>query len=159
MAIHAAGPAVFRDIAWADFRNKMLAPLVGLATAVIAVLTVFRTVVWTPAQTTLVTTEAGAALGFLWAVLAHIWPGTQKQPVALAATFTALCAATVALGSGFAWWHWTGEQMAAVNGLVTAFVGVGTALLAHNRVSADTTPRTPQRRRTSRRLAHRRLSR
>jgi hypothetical protein len=140
MTLHAEGPAELRGIEWTDFRDKLLAPLAGLVTAVIAVLTVFQTVNWTPAQSTLVTTEAGAALGFAWAVLAHLWPGTRRQPVALAATFTALASATVALGAGFEWWHWTAEQMAAINGLVTAFVGVGTALLAHNLVHADTAP-------------------
>lgn len=145
MTAHADGPARVRRIEWPDFRDKLLAPLAGLITAVIAVLTVFETVHWTSAQATLVTTEAGAALGFLWAVLAHLWPDTQQQPVAVAATFTALASATVALGAGFEWWHWTGEQMAAVNGLVTAFVGVGTALLAHNAVRADTTSRPPRR--------------
>lgn len=141
MAMHADGSGTSRDIEWAGFRNKMLAPIAALVTAVISVLTVFQAVAWTPAQTTVVTTEAGAALGFIWSVLAHIWPGTQKQPVAMAATFTALATSTVALGSGFKWWHWTGEQMAAVDGLVTALVGVGTALVARNLVSADTTPR------------------
>lgn len=141
MTSHADGPTTVHGIEWVDVRDKMLAPLAGLVTAVIAVLTVFQTVDWTPAQSTLVTTEAGAVLGFGWAVLAHLWPGTQQQPVALAATFTALASTTVALGAGFGWWHWTGEQMAAINGLVTAFVGVGTALLAHNLVRADTTSR------------------
>lgn len=146
MAFDAAGPATFHGIRWADFRNKMLAPLVALVPAVIGVLTVFQTVDWTPAQTTLVTTESGAVMGFAWAVLAHFWPGTQQQPVAMAATFTALSSATVALGAGFEWWHWTGEQMAAINGLMTAVVGVGTALLAHNLVRADATPPGPQHR-------------
>jgi len=143
MAIQAAGPATCRGIGWADVRNRMLAPLVALVAAVIAVLTIFQTVDWTPAQTTLVTTESGAALGFVWAVLAHFWPGTQQQPVAMAATFTALASATIALGAGFEWWHWTGEQLAATNGLVTAFVGVGTALHAHNVVRAGTAPPEP----------------
>src|SRR5690242_10204592 len=101
MASQPGGSATEHGIEWADFRDKMLAPLAALATAVIAVLTVFQTVDWTPAQSTLVTTEAGAGLGFLWAVLAHLWPGTQRQPVALAATFTALTSATIALGAGF----------------------------------------------------------
>jgi len=140
MTSHADGPGTLHGIEWADFRDKMLAPLAALATAVIAVLTVFETVHWTPAQSTLVTTEAGAVLAFVWAGLGHLWPGTQQQPVALAATFTALASTTIALGAGFEWWNWTSEQIAAINGLVTAFVGVGTALLARNLVHADKTP-------------------
>jgi hypothetical protein len=103
--------------------------------ALITVVTVFDVVHWSAAQTALVTAEAAAAAAFLTAVVAHLAPGTSKEPVALAATFTATVSATLALGSGFGWWSLTEQQMSALAGVVTAVIGVGCALFARNRVS------------------------
>lgn len=110
----------------------------GFATVVVALitaLTVFHVVDWSAAQTALVTAEAGAVGGFVTAVAAHRKVDTAKEPVAVAATFTAMVSATLALGSGFAWWSLTEQQTGAVIGLLTAVIGVGGALLARNCVS------------------------
>jgi uncharacterized membrane protein YeaQ/YmgE (transglycosylase-associated protein family) len=111
-----------------------------LISAVIAVLAAFGVVHWTAAQTTLVTTELGALGAFAAALIAHFWPGTKKEPVAVAATFTAALTATIALGTGFAWWHPTAAQTSALMSLVTAVIGVGSALIARSTTTAGTQP-------------------
>jgi hypothetical protein len=50
--------------------------------------------------------------------------------VALAGTFTALVASTLALGTGFGWWSLTQDQAGALLGTVTAIIGVATAMFA-----------------------------
>lgn len=119
--------------------KALLVALAPLAAAVITVLTVFSIVNWSAPQTALVTTEALSLIGLLSAVVAHFWRGTAKEPVALAATFTAALSATIALGTGFAWWCMTAEQTTAVVSLVTAIAGVGTAVVARGRVDAAKT--------------------
>lgn len=114
-----------------------LAGLGGVAVAVITLLTVFNAVHWSNGQTGLATAEAAAVVAFLSACVAHFWPGTKKEPVALGGTFTALLAATLALMSGFDVWTLTQAQISALVGLVTALVGVGTALVARSRVTAE----------------------
>lgn len=109
-----------------------LVALAPLAAAVITLLNVFDLVHWSAAQTALVTTETGAAIGLISALVAHLWPATGKEPVALAATLTAFAAATVALGSGFGWWSWTEQQTTAVVSVLSAVVGVGSALVARS---------------------------
>jgi hypothetical protein len=118
-----------------DRIKALLVALGVLATAGITVLTTFDTVDWSASQTTLVSTEAGATIGLLSAVVANYWPDTAKEPVALAATFTALVAATLALGTGFGWWDWTAEETSALVAVITAVIGVGSALFARQRVT------------------------
>ncbi|HTX09525.1 MAG TPA: hypothetical protein VME22_12985 [Solirubrobacteraceae bacterium] len=108
----------------------------ALAVALITTVTVFRIVDWSAAQTALVTAEATAMGAFLTALDAHIMPGTSKEPVALAATFTATVSATLALGSGFGWWSLTEQQVSAVVGVLTGVIAVGGALLAREHVTA-----------------------
>ena len=122
---------------------KAVAGAIGtLAVTLVTVVTVFNLVHWSGAQTALVTAEAVAVAGFLTALVAHLNPDTSKEAVALAATFTAAVSATLALGTGFAWWSLTEQQTGAVVALVTALVGVGGALLArghvHSSPSSDT---------------------
>jgi hypothetical protein len=100
--------------------------------------TVFKVVHWSAAQTALVTAEAAAVAGFVTAFVAHLIPGTAKEPVALAATFTAVVSATLALGSGFGWWSLTEQETSAVAGVVTALLGVGGAVFARHHVTART---------------------
>ncbi len=119
--------------------KNLLVALGALAVAVIGVLTSFSLVEWSAAQTTLVTAEAGAIIGLVSALLAHFWPSTSKEPVALAATFTAAVSATLALGAGFSWWHLTAEQTSALVSLVSAVFGIGGAVVARSLVTADTT--------------------
>ena len=107
-----------------------------LAVALLTIVTVFRAVTWSAAQTALVTAEAAAVAGFVTALVAHLIRGTSREPVALAATFTATVSATLALGSGFGWWSLTEQQTSAVAGVVTAVLGVGGAVFARNRVTA-----------------------
>lgn len=120
--------------------RAVLAALGPLAVAVIVVLTVFQLVDWSKAQTALVTAEAGAIIGLVIAVVAHFWPTTKKEPVALAATFTAALSATIALGTGFGWWDLTKDENSALVGLVSAIFGIGGALLAREKVTSATTP-------------------
>ena len=113
----------------------------GLAAAVIVWMTAFQIVSWTDFQTALVTAEAAAVIGLFGALVGHFWPESSKEPVALAATFTATLAATLALCNGFGWITWSQDQVTAVLGVFTAFLGVGTALFARSRVQAATTPK------------------
>jgi hypothetical protein len=108
-----------------------------LAVALITVVTVFKVVDWSAAQTALVMAEAAAVAGLITALVVHLNPGTSKEPVALAATFTATVSATLALGSGFGWWCLTPQQTSAVVGVLTAVLGVGGALFARHRVTAQ----------------------
>lgn len=120
----------------ANPKALLVGGLGSLAVALITIVTVFRVVHWSAAQTALVTAEAAAGAGLITAVVAHLRPGTPKEPVALAATFTATVSATLALGSGFAWWSMTEQQTSAVAGMVTAVLGVGGAVLARRHVLA-----------------------
>jgi hypothetical protein len=70
----------------------------ALAVALVTIVTV-KGVDWSAAQTALVTAEAAAVVGFITALVAHLRPSTSKEPVALAATFSAMVSATLALGS------------------------------------------------------------
>jgi hypothetical protein len=115
--------------------KAMFASLGTLAVAAITLLTTFDVVDWSDSQTALVTAEAGATIGFLSAVYAHFRRATPKEPVALAATFTALVSATGALGTGFDWWDLTADEVSALVGAITATIGVGTAILARNNVT------------------------
>ncbi len=120
-----------------DQVKSLLAALGGVAVAVITLLTSFSVVHWSAAETGLATAEAAAVIGFLSACVAHFWHGTQKEPVAVAGTFTALVAATLALLSGFHVWTLTQEEISALLGLVTAVLAVGAALFARGKVTAD----------------------
>lgn len=120
--------------------KAQLVALGPLAAAIIAILTTFDVVDWSAAQTTLVTTEAGAVIGLISALVAHLWQATEKEPVAVAATFTAAVAATLALGSGFSWWHLTTDQTGVLVSLVTAVLGVGSALIARSQVTPTKRP-------------------
>ena len=115
-----------------------------LAVAVLTIATVFNAVNWSAAQTALVTAEAAAVAGLITALVAHLAPGTSKEPVALAATLTATVSATLALGSGFGWWSFTEQQISAVAGVVTGVLGVGGALFARHHVTAQSDSSTNQ---------------
>jgi len=119
-----------------DSVKGLLAGLGGVAVAVITLLTAFNAVSWSASQTALATAEAAAVVAFLTACVAHLWPSTKKEPVALAGTFTALVATTLALMSGFDVWKLTQVQISALVGLVTALISVGTALFARGQVTA-----------------------
>jgi hypothetical protein len=120
--------------------KALLTALTLLAGALISVLKAFHVVHWSAAQTTLVSTEAAALLAFAAALIAHFWPGTKQQAVALSGTVTALVAATLALGPGFAWWKLTGAENSAIIGLASAVVAVASALTARTQVTAQITP-------------------
>lgn len=120
-----------------DWVKGLLATLGGVAVAVITLLVAFGAVTWSPTQTGLATAEAAAVIGLLSACTAHFWPGTQKEPVAVGGTFTALVAATLALVSGFNLWTLTQDETSALVGLVTAMLAVGTALFARSQVTAN----------------------
>jgi Novel STAND NTPase 1 len=114
----------------------VLAGLTTLTGAVIGLLTTFTPVHWTSAQTTLVATEVAAFWVFAGAVTAHLWPGTKKQPVAVAGTFTAFVSSTLCLAIGFTWWQLKQSDNAALISLVTAIVAVVSALVARRTVRA-----------------------
>lgn len=119
--------------------RAVLGALGTLGVAAITVLTVFQVVEWSAAQTALVIAEAGALTGLATALVAHLKPGTSKEQVAIAATFTATVSATLALGAGFQWWHLTEQETSAVVGVITAALGVGGAAFARRHVTAETT--------------------
>ncbi len=119
--------------------GALLAALTGLTGAVAGIVTSFEVVHWTPAQTTLVGTEIAAFWAFAGAVVAHLWPDTKKQPVAVAGTVTALVSTTLALGIGFTWWRLTEAQNASLISIVTAIAAVASALAARTAVTAGTT--------------------
>jgi hypothetical protein len=108
---------------------------------VIVWLTAFQIVSWTDFQTALVTAEVAALIGLFGALVGHFWRESSKEPVALAATFTATLAATLALGNGFEWITWSQDQVTAALGVFTTFLGVGCAFFARRSVQADTTPK------------------
>jgi hypothetical protein len=95
---------------------------------------------WSAGQTALVTAEVAALSGLATAVVLHVRAGTPEEYVAVAGTFTAAVSATLALGTGFGWWHMTEEETGALLGVVTALIGVGSALYARDKVRADKTP-------------------
>jgi hypothetical protein len=113
----------------------LLGALTVLTGAIAGIVTSFEVVHWTPAQTTLVGTEVAAFWAFAGAVAAHLWPGTKKQPVAVAGTVTALVSATLSLGIGFTWWRLTEAQNASLISLVTAIAAVSAALAARTLVT------------------------
>jgi hypothetical protein len=113
----------------------------GFLAAVIVWMTAFQIVTWTDFQTALVTAEAVAVTAFFGALVGHFWQESSKEPVALAATFTATFAATLALCNGFGLLTWSQNQITAVLGVFTAFIGIGSALFARSRVHADKTPK------------------
>jgi hypothetical protein len=112
-----------------------------VAAAVIVWMTAFQIVSWTDFQTALVTAEAVAVIGFFGSLVGHFWPDCKAEPVALAATFTATLAASIALCNGFGWITWSPNQITAVLGVFTAFVGIGAALFARHGVEAHKTPK------------------
>jgi hypothetical protein len=118
----------------------LFAAVAALTGAVLGMITSFGIVDWTPAQTTLSGTEAAAFWAFAGALIAHFWPGTKKQPVALAGTFTALTSSTISLGIGFSWWQLTASQNASLVSVVTTIIAVGSAMLARSTVVAGVTP-------------------
>jgi hypothetical protein len=123
-----------------DAVKGLLAALGGVAVAVITLLAAFGVVKWSSTQTGLATTEAAAVVGFLTACVAHFWPWTQKEPVAVGGTFTALIATTLAVLSGFNVWTLSEDEISALVGLVTAVLAIGTALFARGQVTANKQP-------------------
>jgi hypothetical protein len=122
----------------------VVAAIGTLAAATISLITSLGAVTWSPAQISLATAEVGATIAFVTAVLAHYWPNTKQQPVAVAGAFTALITATLTLGTGFAWWTLTQPQTAALVSVVSAVIGLGSALIARSMVHADPTPPLPE---------------
>ena len=125
-------------------QKTVVGGLGALVVAFLTTVTVFKAVNWSAAQTALVTAEAAAVAGLITSLVAHLAPGTSKEPVALAATLTATVSATLALGSGFAWWSFTEQETSAVAGVVTAILGVGGALFARHHVTAQSDSSTNQ---------------
>ncbi len=131
--------------AWLPTHAKTVITSIGaLAAAVIGVLTSLGAVHWSGAQTSLVSAETAATIAFLSAVVAHIWPDSKKEPVAVAAAFTALVTTTLTIGTGFSWWTLDKEQLSSLTAVVSATVGLGSALFARSKVTAgSTTPVAP----------------
>ncbi len=123
--------------------NGALLALVPLAAAGITLVTTFGWVHWSAAQTALVGTEAGAAIGLISATVAHFYPDTPKEHVAVAATLVAWISASLALVSGFGWWILTQDEISALGALVTAVIGVGGALFARAKVFNTLSAHTP----------------
>jgi hypothetical protein len=115
----------------------------GLAAAMISLITAVGLVHWSAAQTALVSAEAAAIIALISALVAHFWPGTAKEPVAVAASFTAFATATATLGTSFGWWTLSTDQVSAVAAVLTSAIGLGSALIARSTVTAAPTQPNP----------------
>jgi len=127
---------------WMQGNAKQVVAAVGvLAGAIITLLASLEVVHWSATQTTLVAAESAAGIAFITAGIAHFWPGTSKEPVAVAASFTALVTATITLGTGFTWWHISKDQESAIVAVVSAAIGLLTAMFARSKVKSPVTPK------------------
>lgn len=117
--------------------HMLFAAFGTLGAATVGFVTSFEIVEWTAAQTTLVLTTGAAFFAFAAAVIAHVFPRTKKQPVAIAGAFTAFVSCTVSMGAGFSWWDVTEAQNAALGALITAIVAVASAVFARSAVKAE----------------------
>ena len=120
----------------APWAKALLAALATLTAALIGILTSFTVVHWKAPQTAVVVAEFTAFWAFIAALVAHFFPQTKQQPVAVAGTFTALVTASVAVGIAFSWWSVTPQQNAYITSFVTALIAVGSALVARTQVYA-----------------------
>lgn len=126
----------------ATHAKPVIGAVAALAAAVISLITALNVVHWTAAQTSLVSAESAAIIAFVAALAAHFWPGTSQEPVALAASFTALVTATATLGTAFTWWNLSTAQTSALVGVLAAAIGLGSALIARASVTAGKTATT-----------------
>jgi hypothetical protein len=120
--------------------KSVIGAVAALAASIISLLTTFNAVHWTPTQTSLVSAETAAVVALFVALIAHFWPGTAQEPVAVAASFTAFVLATLTLGTGFLWWSLSKEQIAALVAVLSTAIGLGAALIARSSVDAKKTP-------------------
>lgn len=95
---------------------------------------------WTDGQWIVTGATTGAFLGLVISVIAHLRPGTQKEPVAIGASVTALATSLAALGGAFAWWTPAPDVQAAVVGLVTAVVGLLSAVVVRGNATPTSAP-------------------
>jgi hypothetical protein len=91
---------------------------------------------WSDGEWIAVGATAGALVGLVTAVIAHLRPATTKEPVAVGASVTALATATAALGVAFGWWSTDPNIQGAVVGLVTALFGLLSAIFVRSSVTA-----------------------
>lgn len=127
--------------AWIQSHAKpVIGAIAALAASIISLLTTLDAVHWTTTQTSLVSAESAAVIALVTAVIAHFWPGTAQEPVAVAASFTAFVLATLTLGTGFSWWSLSKEQISALVAVLSAAIGLGSALIARSSVKAPKTP-------------------
>ena len=119
--------------------KSIFSALLALGAAIISVLTTLQIVHWSSSQTTLVGTATAATITFIGALLAHFYPNTKQESVALAATFTAVFSSVLALGTGFTWWHLDAEPTAALVSFVASFIGIGSSVFARQKVVAKVT--------------------
>ncbi|WP_068270498.1 hypothetical protein [Aldersonia kunmingensis] len=121
--------------------QAVLAALAALTAAVLSFVTSFEMVDWSPAQVTVVGTEAAAFWGLVAAATAHFVPNTKKQPVALAGAVTAFASTTLSLNLSFGWWEVSEAQNASLVGVVIASVAAVSALIARSNVTPIDAPR------------------
>ena len=125
---------------WMRYRAVGVVAAVGvLATATITLLTTLGAVDWSGPQIAMVGAETGAGIAFLTALVAHFWPTTNRETVAVAGSFTALVTTTLTLGTGFVWWTISQAQESAIVAVVAATIGVIGAVLARHSVDAHPT--------------------
>lgn len=113
-----------------------IAQVVTLVAAVVAVLAGFDIVHWSPAQSTMVATEASSFLIVIMAIEQHFRPGTPGEPVAIAGSISAFSSSTFAFLVGFEIVDWTPEQVGLVLGLVAVVITLVTTWAAR----ANATP-------------------
>jgi hypothetical protein len=122
-------------------RNISAAWLV-LANAVLTMLVGTGVVDWTEAQVALVYAEVNTVSALLLALYLHFYPDTKREPVAVAASVTAVAVSTTALLSGFQVWELNDAQNALVVSVVSALVALVATAFARQQVVAETAPPT-----------------
>jgi hypothetical protein len=122
-------------------RNISAAWLV-LANAVLTMLVGTGVVDWSDAQVALVYAEVNTVSALLLALYLHFYPDTKREPVAVAASLTAVAVSTTALLSGFQVWHLNDAQNALVVSVVSALVALVATAFARQQVVAEVAPPT-----------------
>lgn len=108
--------------------------------AVVTLLASLGSIHWSDAQTATVYLVANTGSAVVLALYFHLSPGTKKQPVAIAGSFTAFATAAAGLVAAFQWVHLTDAQLAVVGTTITAIVSLVVTMFARDQVTAPVTP-------------------
>lgn len=90
-------------------------------------------------QTVAVYSVANTLVFLVIALYAHFYPGTKKEPVAIAAAVTTFVVSIITLAFVFVWFSWDVKTYAAIVAIVPQVVGLVAFLFAREQVTADPT--------------------